>query len=126
MATIYRARTPEGDNRAIKLMHASLMPDQDLLTKFLREGRILQTINTRFPDAPIVRVDTYGREDDRPDGRPYICLEYLEGTNLLTFLRAKGGALGVGETLEVVLEIAMGFVRRTAAACSTVISPRTT
>lgn len=109
MATVYRARLQSGEWVAVKVMDPELRTDQDLLTKFLREGRVLQTINERFPYSPVVKVHRYGLEDDQEGGRPFIVMEYLEGVHLLEFLRAQGGRLEPKKAVEVVSEIAKGL-----------------
>lgn len=109
MATVYRARSPAGGMVALKVMDRELRNDTDLLTKFLREGRVLQTINERYPGAPVVRALRYGLEDGQADGRPFIALEYLEGMHLLEFLRAQGNRLPPETAAAIVTDIARGL-----------------
>jgi tRNA A-37 threonylcarbamoyl transferase component Bud32 len=109
MATVYRAREPRGELVALKIMEPSLREDRDLLTKFLREGRVLQAINQYDAEAPVVRALDFGLEDGAPDGRPYIAMEHLSGASLLTWLRARGGSVGIAEAVQVVSEIARGL-----------------
>ena len=109
MATVYRARSPAGEMVALKVMDRELRNDTDLLTKFLREGRVLQTINERYPGAPVVRAMRYGLEDGQADGRPFIALEYLEGIHLLDFLRAQGNRLPPETAAAIVTDIARGL-----------------
>lgn len=109
MATVYRARAPSGEMVAVKVMDRELRNDTDLLTKFLREGRVLQTINERYPAVPVVRALRYGLEDGQADGRPFIALEYLEGVHLLEFLRSQDNRLSPEKAAEIVGEIARGL-----------------
>ena len=109
MATVYRARSPGGEMVALKVMDRELRNDTDLLTKFLREGRVLQTINERYPGAPVVRAMRYGLEDGQADGRPFIALEYLEGIHLLEFLRVQGNRLLPETAAAIVTDIARGL-----------------
>lgn len=105
MAAIYLAfDVKEGTNVALKIMHESLLDDRDLIQKFLREGDILESLNRKHADAPIVRVFRHSREDNARDGRPFIALEYLEGVDLEGLLRA-GRRFTQQETMQIVWEL---------------------
>jgi predicted Ser/Thr protein kinase len=86
MSTVHRAHDKtNGTTVALKIMDPALVQDADLLKKFLREGEVLELINHRYPDAPVVRVIDYGRELERADGTPFIAMEFLRGRDLLCY-----------------------------------------
>lgn len=90
MATIFKAIDRESKSQvALKIMDVSLMNDPDLVHKFLREGEIIQTLNQRAPEAPIVRVVDFGRES-KTLGRPYIAMELLNGPTLMDQIKKRG------------------------------------
>jgi serine/threonine-protein kinase len=91
MATVYRAKDRQtGRLVALKVMDPGLARDLDLLKKFLREGEVLRTLNTKHPEAPIVRVVDFGRESGRTNGRPFIAMELLQGRDALSYLQGRG------------------------------------
>ena len=82
-ATVYIARDLE-DNRiyAIKMMHAELSEDGELLARFQREAHILLNLS----DPHIVRIIDYG-----DDGRMhYIVMDYIDGQSLKYHMIAQG------------------------------------
>jgi hypothetical protein len=91
MATIYRAKdTKTGYFIALKIMDVGYLSDADLVNKFMREGRTIEEINREYPEAPLVRVFRYGRENNKTYGRPFIAMEILNGQDLLKLFRLKG------------------------------------
>jgi serine/threonine protein kinase len=70
-------------NVAIKIMHEELGADANLVARFRREGVVLCNLR----DAHT--VTTY-ELDETPEGRLFIVMELLEGTNLLDVFRAAG------------------------------------
>jgi len=105
MATIYSARDRQaGRQVALKIMDPGLVRDIGLLAKFLREGEVLRMINQKHPQAPIVRVLDFGREGNRPGGRPFIAMELLHGEDLMELIR-KQGRVPAGEAVWVVEQV---------------------
>lgn len=79
MATVYRAKDRRlGRVVAIKVMHEGLGDDDDFARKFDREARAA----ARLCDSHVVGVFDQG--EDR--GRPYIVMEYVDGTTLRTLI----------------------------------------
>ena len=96
MASVYLAKDlTTGETVALKIMDEALLKDQDLVNKFLREGRVLTEINTDYPTAPIVHALRYGRENDKEDRVPYIALEYVPGDDLLSLIEKNPGDVQV-------------------------------
>ncbi len=109
MATVYLARDRTlGDEVALKVMDNSLLNDPDLVRKFVKEGEALQKISASSPRAPVVRALRYGREHNAENGRPYVALEYLEGTTLLNLIR-QNGPIPVRHVLVVARQVAEGL-----------------
>ncbi|MCO5171804.1 MAG: protein kinase [Planctomycetes bacterium] len=84
MGVVLRARHVEVAERvvAIKVMAADLEQDPDGLRRFQREGEVLASL-----DHPsVVRVYDAGR---LPDGRPYLTMDFVEGTTLEHLARQK-------------------------------------
>ena len=82
-ATVYIARDLE-DNRiyAIKMMHAELSDDGELLARFQREAHILLNLS----DPHIVRIMDYGDEAHMH----YIVMDYIDGQSLKYHMIAQG------------------------------------
>jgi serine/threonine-protein kinase len=82
-ATVYIARDLE-DNRiyAVKMMHAELSDDGELLARFQREAHILLNLS----DPHIVRIIDYG--DDTY--AHYIVMDYIDGQSLKYHMIALG------------------------------------
>ena len=90
MSTIYKAEDLlDGREVALKIMDDRLLGDRDLVNKFYREGHGLAKINQKFPQAPVVKVYRFGRENGSPTGRPFIAMELLKGPSLLTLMNRK-------------------------------------
>ena len=92
---VYLAENPLLERRAaVKVLHAGLARDPELVRRFLNEARAASAI--RHPN--IIEVFDAGLT---PEGAPYILMEFLEGVSLQKRLADKG-RLG----LELVLDIA--------------------
>ena len=84
MATVYRARHLAFDEIcAIKVVATRLADDDDFLRRFRNEAIVAR----RFQHPNAVRVDDL---DTTEDGRPFIVMEYVEGTNLRELVRREG------------------------------------
>jgi serine/threonine-protein kinase len=76
MGIVYLAEHPAiGRKAAIKVLHPKLAADPEVVSRFFHEARASSAI--RHPN--IVEAYDYGT---RPDGAPYIIMEYLEGESL--------------------------------------------
>ena len=64
---------------AIKVLHAHLAQDPDLVARFLSEARTLTVV----PHENVVAL----YDLDTRDGRPYLVMEYLEGQSLAAFTK---------------------------------------
>ena len=84
MGIVYLAEHPAiGRKAAIKVLHPRLASDPEVVSRFFHEARASNAI--RHPN--IVEAYDYGT---RPDGAPYIIMEYLEGESLAARLRRMG------------------------------------
>jgi serine/threonine-protein kinase len=87
-----------GERVAIKLMHpqAAILPDA--VARFIREARAA----ARLESAHVARVTDVGVLEDQ---RPYMVMEYLEGTDLEALL-ASSGPLPIETAVDYVLQAA--------------------
>jgi serine/threonine-protein kinase len=84
MGIVYLAEHPAiGRKAAIKVLHPRLAADPEVVSRFFHEARASNAI--RHPN--IVEAYDYGT---RPDGAPYIIMEYLEGESLSARLERAG------------------------------------
>jgi serine/threonine-protein kinase len=105
MGTVYAAIHPIIERKvAIKVLHASLSKDQNVVARFVQEARAA----CRVGHPGIVDVFGFG---DLSDGRQYIIMEYLHGQQLLMLLRERAPL-----SLEVALPIVRGICDPLAAA----------
>ncbi len=106
MATIYKAR-----NRvlrmivAVKVMDPVLISDNELTYKFLKEGENLARINTKYPQAPIVKALEYGLNKTRAGSYYFIAMEFLKGKDLLNVIKSED-ALNLNAKLYIIKEVA--------------------
>lgn len=96
MATVYRARTPGGEDVAIKILLPIVAQDKKFRTRFAREITILRDL--KHPN--IVPILDHGQID----GRPYIVMPYSKHGTLQDELG--NGALGPRRSARVVSGIA--------------------
>lgn len=109
MSTVYLAKDKKlGETVALKIMESSLMSDQDLVKKFLREGEVLERIYEWNPKAPVVRAYRYGRENGSANGRLFLAMEYVPGLDLAQYLQ-KYGRLPVKKVLLIARAISEGL-----------------
>lgn len=81
--TVYRARDSHtGEMVALKIMHKHLTKDKNLAVEFLDEGEKLSTLNSKYPDVPIIHWRRHGRKHDKTDGQPFIAMDFVAGENL--------------------------------------------
>jgi len=80
---VYRARDPDGQAVALKILHPELLLSPEHALRFAREARALCLL--RHPH--VVAVDRVGRLDD---GQPYLVMELLAGRSLEAVLAERG------------------------------------
>jgi serine/threonine-protein kinase len=83
---------------AVKLMLSEATFNQEAVGRFLREARAA----ARLESAHVARVSDVGTLED---GRPYMVMEYLDGSDLSQVL-ASSGPLAVGDAVDFVLQAA--------------------
>ena len=71
---------------AIKVLHASLVNDESMAARMLREARAA----LRLSSEHVVRVMDV---DTLENGTPFMVMEYLEGTDVSSLARKRGGVL---------------------------------
>jgi serine/threonine protein kinase len=81
---VWRAiRQADGEVVAIKILHFELVASHDALTRFQREISAIERL--RHPN--VVRAQENGT---LADGRPFLVMEYLEGSSLREIIRDRG------------------------------------
>jgi len=99
MATVYRAKhLAFGEERAIKVVSAKLADDAAFLKRFKHEAIVTRKL--QHPGA--VRVDDL---DSMEDGRPFIVMECVEGSDLRKVLE-KTGPMPARRALHIVEQVA--------------------
>ena len=83
MAEVYRARADEGDRVvALKILDGVLARDERFRQRFLRESQLAASLE----HPHVVRTLSSGEED----GRLYLAMEYIDGSDLRELLRRDG------------------------------------
>jgi serine/threonine protein kinase len=92
--------------RALKLMHPTLVSDERSLERFGREAQV----SARIESDHVVEVIAAGV--DRASGTPWLCMELLRGEDLAA--RLARGPLAPAETREIVRQLghALGAAHR--------------
>jgi serine/threonine-protein kinase len=102
MGEVYAATRHDGTGEAaVKLLRRDILSQPDMVRRFEREARIVESI--RSPH--IVAVYDVGGEDA---ALPYIAMERLYGEDLVSQVRARG-ALTLDETVSLVREVCEGL-----------------
>ncbi|HEU4728251.1 MAG TPA: serine/threonine-protein kinase [Kofleriaceae bacterium] len=120
--TVYEARHhATGQRAALKLLHAHLVPSPAIVARFHREAQVIGRL--RHPS--VVELIAAGLHDD---GRPYLCMELLDGEDLAAVIRRRGpvpasDALAILEPLCAALAAAHehGIVHRDVKASNVVV-----
>jgi serine/threonine-protein kinase len=87
--TVYEARHhATGQRTALKLLHAHLADSTEMVARFHREA----TVIGRLHHPSIVELVAVGVSGD---GRPYLCMELLDGENLASVIRRDGPMTGL-------------------------------
>lgn len=98
---VYLGEDPQLDRKvAIKILKTDFKYDSELRNRFLREARNM----ARLSHPGVVSVFAVGDEE----GLPYLVMEYLQGTDLLTFIE-KHGALPYSQVVSIFLDVAEGL-----------------
>ena len=108
MGAVYRAENRMiGRVVAIKLLHSEYTARQEVVARFLQEGRTANLV--RHPN--VVDVLDVGQDDK---GTPFIVQEFLDGTDFGKYLEAAGGRIPLDEILEIMLPVldAVAFAHR--------------
>jgi O-acetyl-ADP-ribose deacetylase (regulator of RNase III) len=99
MGIVYQGRHLTLDKKvAIKL----LLPGKST-ERFQREARLLAQINSPY----VVTIHDF---EILPDGRPMLCMEWVEGTNLLDVVKAEGRPLPEAKALLWMRETCAGML----------------
>ena len=93
MATVYAVSDRKGNRAALKMLHAQLSRDAQTRARFVREGKVANTVN----HPGVVRVLDDGMTDD---GNAYLVLELLEGETIEARRLRLGGKLPLEEVLD--------------------------
>lgn len=103
MGTVYEAvQRSTGKARALKVMHAWLLRDDKMRTRFVHEARIAGSIDSDH----VVEVVSAGIDDEL--GQPWIAMELLRGCTLAEHL-GNVGTLRPDECLEVLSQARHGL-----------------
>jgi serine/threonine protein kinase len=105
MSKVYRGLDAQNRPVALKVMRET-MQDEDLVQKFIQEGKALERINQTHPDAPVVQLYSYGHVNG--SRQPYLALEYLDGTSLEHVIRNEE-SLSTGHVLSIVRQIGVAL-----------------
>lgn len=98
MGAVYKATHRNGARVAVKVMHTELTGDDNLHTRFLREGFIVNQVN----HPGLVKVID---DDVDDDGVTFLVMELLEGKTLEDEREALGGKVPPVQLLHVVREL---------------------
>jgi serine/threonine-protein kinase len=98
MAAVYGATHRNGKRAALKMLHAELVADPALVTRFLREGYLANKVE----HGGVVSVldDAYAE-----DGSPYLVMELLEGYSLERHTQSPANALPLRQVLKIADEL---------------------
>jgi len=105
MSTIWLARDSQGRNVALKIMNEEMLDDEELVHKFIQEGKALERINQTHPEAPVINVFDYGYLDGE---RPFLALEYLPDESLEKVIEHQE-ALSTVQALPVVRQVGVAL-----------------
>ena len=104
MAEVYKAHHPSLDRYvAIKVLHSFLADEEDFLTRFQREAKIVATF--RHPNI----VQVYDFDFDSQTNSYYMVMEFIDGPTLKTRLQEmaqKGARLPIEEAVRIAIAVA--------------------
>lgn len=100
MGTVYLAHDAQLQRDvAVKLIHEDKLADDDMIPRFLAEGRAM----ARVQHPNVVTIHAFGSRR----GQPYLVMEYVPGPSLAAW-RLQRGALGVAEAVAVLEALCRG------------------
>ena len=100
MGQVYLAKSPEGDNFALKVLHPELEHrGKDMKLRFLHEAEFLMTIRHRN------LVEVFDAGEDSEMGLCYILMEYMPGGSLGDLI-AREGRLPVDKAISYISQTA--------------------
>ncbi len=98
---VFLGEDPSLDRKvAIKILKSDFKYDSELRNRFLREARNM----ARLSHPGVVSVHAVGDEE----GLPYMVMEYLQATDLLTTIEKKG-ALPYGQVVSIFIDVTEGL-----------------
>jgi tRNA A-37 threonylcarbamoyl transferase component Bud32 len=104
MAEVYKAYHPGLDCYvAIKVLHSFLAKEEDFLTRFQREAKVIATF--RHPNI----IQVYDFDYDAEHSASYMVMEFIDGLSLKTRLQEmaqEGKMLPLDEALRIVIAVA--------------------
>lgn len=109
MAAVYAATHRNGKRVALKVLHAHLAADDDLRTRFLREGYVANQVEHQ---GAVQILDDHAEPDSN---EVLLVMELLEGQSVETWLQRAGGKLPMTDALAVgfqVLDVLDAFHKR--------------
>jgi serine/threonine-protein kinase len=100
MATVYKVKHKAfQETAAVKVVHSKFMHDPGFVKRFRNEAIVARQL--KHPNA--VRIDDF---DYTEDGRPFIVMEYVEGSSLYEVRKQHGGPWPVERCLNIVSQAA--------------------
>lgn len=100
MGAVYEAEHIHIAKRAaIKVLLPALSANPEAIKRFLNEARAAS-------DLKHPRIVTVHECAQRPNGQWFIALEFIEGGSLKRKMHSMGGALGIGEVVSIVAQVA--------------------
>lgn len=87
---------------ALKMLHPSLIDDQDKLQRFEQEGKALSSLS----HINVISAHNYGVT---PDLKPYLVMQFVEGKSLDVLLKSEG-AMNPVRAVNVFLQICDGLI----------------
>lgn len=109
MAAVYAATHRNGKRVALKVLHAHLAADEDLRTRFLREGYVANQVEHQ---GAVQILDDHAEPDSN---EVLLVMELLEGQSVETWLQRAGGKLPMTDALAIgfqVLDVLDAFHKR--------------
>gem|GEM_PF-1144049 len=95
MGAVYAAKHRNGKRVAVKMLHAEFSHDDEVRTRFLREGYAANTIDH---EGAVSVLD----DDVAPDGSAFLVMELLEGETVEQRWLRRGSRLQATEVLSIV------------------------
>jgi serine/threonine protein kinase len=86
---------------AIKVLHKSLVNDLELIKRFKQEAEWMSKLSSPF----IVSIKRYGLV---PDGRPFMAMEYIEGS-CISAVVSRQGPMSPYRALPIFIQVASGL-----------------